>query len=242
MASTPVLRLHGYAVSNYFNIAHAALLETGLDFELVTTRASQQAQFLAVSPMGKIPVLETPHGWIAETVAILGYLEDILSVPTLHAADPFRRARERQVINVVQLYVEAPVRALFPGVFMGGSNSAPTIEATRIGLDRATLALRHLVAPQPFLMGSRLSYADLFAFYCLDIAERVSGFVYGRSLLAELGLQPWFAHMAERDSTQTVLALFEDVFGRYLSEKNAAYRFQPVGYRTRGLLAQQRPA
>ncbi len=242
MARTPQLRLHGYAVSNYFNIAHAALIETARDFELVTTRVSQEAQFLAVSPMGKIPVLQTPQGWIAETVAILGYIEDSLPVPTLHAADPFQRARERQVINILQLYVEMPVRSLFPGVFMGTSNSTATLDAARITLDRAIGALRRLIAPRPFLMGETLSYADLFAFYCLDIAERVFGFVYDRSILAELGLELWFAQMTARDSSQAVLVLFEAAFASYLAEKNAAYRFQPVGYRLGAGSAEQRPA
>lgn len=241
MAHTEPLRLHGYAVSNYFNIAHAALIETATHFELVTTRASQQAEFLSISPMGKIPVLQTPQGWIGETVAILGYIEDCLPRPTLYAAEPFQRARERQVINVLQLYVEAPVRSLFPGVFLGGNNSPLSVAAARITLDRATAALRLLVAPAPFLMGTALSYADLFAFYCLDIAERVSGVVYRRSILAELGLQEWFAQMARRDSSQTVMALFESVFGHYLKEKNATYRFQPVGYRP-PTPTEQRPA
>jgi glutathione S-transferase len=242
MARPVPLRLHGYAVSNYFNIAHAALIETARDFEIVTTRASQQAQFLAVSPMGKIPVLQTPHGWIGETVAILGYIEDSLPTPTLHAADPFLRARERQVINVVQMYIEVPVRSLFPGVFMGGNNSQATIDSARNTLERAIGGLHRLVAPRPFLMGATLSYADLFAFYCLDIAERVSGFVYGRSILAELGLEQWFALMTERDSSQAALALFEEAFATYLTEKNAAYHFQPVGYRARAASVEQRPA
>jgi glutathione S-transferase len=220
------LRLHGYAVSNFFNIAHAALLETASDFDIVITRASQDEQFLAVSPMGKIPVLQTPHGWIAETVAILGYIEDCQSGPTLHAPDAFARARERQLINLVQLYVEMPVRSLFPGVFMGGSNSPAVIEAARLTLDRAIAAIRRLVNPRPFLVGEQLSYADLFAFYCLDIAERVCGFVYGRSILAELGLQAWAQQIAARASTRLVLGNFEAVLSVYLVEKNAAYRFQ----------------
>src|SRR3546814_6519009 len=50
-----LLRLHGYAVSNYFNAAHAALLEKGARFEVVTTRSAKDEAFLAHSPMGKIP-------------------------------------------------------------------------------------------------------------------------------------------------------------------------------------------
>jgi glutathione S-transferase len=221
----PVLRLHGYAVSNYFNIARAALIEKGVDFEVVTVRASQDPEFLAHSPMGKIPVLETPHGWVSETVAILEYIEDTQSGPRLHPADPYLRARGRQIINIVQMYVEAQVRLLLPGVFMGGQNSPQTIEAVRHTLSRASGALGRLGAPWPFLLGKELSYADLFAFYCFDIAERVTRFVYGRSILAATeGLEAWFAMMSQRASSSVVLADFETALASYLIEKNAAYQ------------------
>jgi glutathione S-transferase len=79
-------------------------------------------------------------------------------------------------------------------------------------------------------MGDSLSYADLFAFYCLDIAERVSRFVYDRSILADLGLEQWALHMAQRDSSRQVLANFDEVFAPYLAARNAAYQFQPTCY------------
>src|SRR3546814_11435296 len=68
------LRLHGYPVSQYFNAARAALIEKGTDFQVIPTRAAQDDAFLAPSAMGKIPYLVTPHGSIAETVAILEYI------------------------------------------------------------------------------------------------------------------------------------------------------------------------
>src|SRR5690606_31352190 len=221
--AAPVLRLHGYAVSNYFNIAHAALLESGAAFEIVQCRASQTPAFLDISPMGKIPVLETPDGWIAETVAILGYIEDCC-VHT-RPATAFQRARQLQLINVVQLYLELPMRSLYPGVFMGGENSAAAIAAVRQTLDRSTAALRQLAQPQPYLAGEEAGHADLFAFYCLDLAERVSRHVYQRSLLHELGLSEWAQRMAQRPSSQQVLGAFAEVFGSYLAEKQAAYPF-----------------
>jgi glutathione S-transferase len=223
-APAPVLRLHGYALSNYFNIARAALIEKGASFAVVETRASQTAAFLETSPMGKIPVLETPYGWLSETVAILDYIEDTVDGPRLHPSDPFLRARGRQVVNIVQLYVEAQIRSLFPGVFFGGTNSAATVGSVRQMLDRATGALSRLAVAEPFLLGNVVSYADLFAFYCLDIAERVTQFVYGRSILAEIGITEWFGRMTERDSSRIVLADFARVFPIYLVEKNAAYR------------------
>ncbi|RJG01844.1 glutathione S-transferase family protein [Noviherbaspirillum sedimenti] len=220
----PALRLHGYAVSNYFNIVRAALIEKNVEFEIVTVRASQQPDFLAHSPMGKIPVLETPQGWMSETVAILEYIEDTQDGPCLHPVDPYLRARGRQIINIIQMYVEAQVRTLYPGVFMDGKNSPETVEAVRRMLIRASSALGRFGAPWPFLLGKELSYADLFAYYCFDIAERVTCFEYGRSLLAETeGLKAWFALMSKRASSRVVMADFDSALGSYLIEKNAAY-------------------
>jgi glutathione S-transferase len=71
------LRLLGYPVSNYVNIVRAALLEKGLPFEFVATRSSQDAAFRELSPLGKIPVLDTGEGSLTETVAILDYLDDV---------------------------------------------------------------------------------------------------------------------------------------------------------------------
>jgi len=218
------LRLHGYPVSNYFNIARAALLEKQANFEVVSLRASRDEQFLQLSPMGKIPMLETPHGWLAETVAILEYLEDTIESPALYPQDAFQRARARQVINIVQMYVEVPARSLFPGVFSNGTNSVSAINTAREMLDRSTAALNRIVQPAPFLFGATLSHADLFAYYCLDIAERVTQFVYDRSILGELPTWAgWPERIASRDSTRTVLGDFDPAFAAYLVDHQAAY-------------------
>ncbi len=222
-ADFAALRLHGHPVSNYFNVVHAALIEKGAAFEIVLAGASQEEAFLARSAMGKIPYLETAHGCLAETVSILEYLEDVIPDPRLFPADSFERARARQIINVVQMYIEAPVRSIFPGVFFGGANSAETVTSSRLTLDRATGALRRLVEPAPWLLGGEFGYADIFAFFCLDIAERVACFVYDRSILGETGLSDWHANVAGRKSSSSVLANFGPAFAAYLIDKNAAY-------------------
>src|SRR3546814_14929247 len=70
---------------------------------------------------------------------------------------------------------------------MGGSNSAATEASVRAMLDRAAGALSQLLTPFPFLFGERPGQADLFLFYNLDIAERVSRFVYQRPIIDEIG-------------------------------------------------------
>lgn len=219
------LRLLGYPVSNYVNIVRAALLEKELPFEFVTTRASQDARFREISPLGKIPVLDTGEGCLSETVAILDYLDDAFPDLPLRPDAPFARARARQTINIVQLYVEAQVRQLFVGVFMGGTNPPTAEAAVRAMLDRATAALSQLLVAKPFLLGNRPGQADLFAYYNLDIAERVTRFTYSRSILDEIGgLDDWLAAMRARSSTRLVTAEFETSFRAYLADHGAAYR------------------
>ena len=69
-------KLYGHAVSNYFNMIKLVLLEKGIEFEEVHVSPSQEEDFLRLSPMGKIPALETPQGVLTETVVALEYLED----------------------------------------------------------------------------------------------------------------------------------------------------------------------
>ena len=71
-----MLKLHGFAVSNYFNMVKLALLEKGVNFEVVDVYPNQEESFLSRSPMGKVPVLETDAGFISETNVILDYIED----------------------------------------------------------------------------------------------------------------------------------------------------------------------
>jgi len=219
------LVLHGYPVSNYFNAARAALIEAGVDFAIEPTRAAQDDAFLSRSAMGKIPYLATPSGCIAETVAILEYVEDAGGGRRLHPGDPFERARVRQVVNIVQVYVEGPLRSLFPGAFMGAANSAETLAAARPVIERAMRALARLVDLQPFLLGRELTHADIFAFYTFDLGERAMRFAYGASLLDQVeGLRAWDAMMRQRESSRVVLSDFSSAFSAYLRDKGAAWR------------------
>lgn len=218
------LSLHGSPVSNYFNAARAALIEAGATFEVVPTRASQDEAFLANSAMGKIPYLATSQGCVAETIAILEYIEDAGGGRSLYPAAPIDRARARQIMNIVQVYVELPLRSLFPGVFMGGQNSPDAVNEARPIISRAMRALSHLIDPKPYLLGSEISHADLFAFYSFDIGERVMHHCYGESLIDQVaGLRDWDGEMRQRASTRIVLADFASAFSAYLREKGGAW-------------------
>lgn len=232
MNASARLRLHGHPVSNYFDAAYAALIEKGVSFELVDVLASQTPEFLALNPLGKIPVLETPSGYLAETIAILEYLEDTVAAPRLYPQDAWLRARARQINNVVQCYIEAPARTLYSGVFMGGTNSAAAIEVARPTMERGARALAGLIELRPWFVGSDFSYADLFSFYCLNVVDRLTRAVYDWSIVDGIsGLRAWFERVAGRESSRVVLERFDATFAAYLAAKGASYRESVHGTR-----------
>ncbi|WP_164662991.1 glutathione S-transferase family protein, partial [Pseudomonas viridiflava] len=71
-----MLKLYGFASSNYFNMVKLALLEKQLPFQEVPLFGCQNPDVLAVSARGKVPVLGAPDGFISETDVILRYIEE----------------------------------------------------------------------------------------------------------------------------------------------------------------------
>src|SRR5262245_20232855 len=112
-----MLQLHGFPLSNYFNMVKAALLEKGIEFEHVPTRPSQDAQYLAKSPMGKVPCIGTEQGFLSETQVICQYLEELQPEPALLPRSAFERAKVRELMHELELYIELPARTCYGQVF-----------------------------------------------------------------------------------------------------------------------------
>lgn len=71
-------------------------------------------EYLAINPLGKLPVLVTDGGLaIAESEAILRYLEDRFPAPSLLPADAEARARLNLAVRVMETYVVTPITRLF---------------------------------------------------------------------------------------------------------------------------------
>lgn len=90
---TQDLRLH-YAPDNASLCVRLALEERGIAYDTVLvdrrTKAQKSPAYLAMNPNGLIPVLETPHGPMFETGAILLWLSDRFGGLMPAADDPAR--------------------------------------------------------------------------------------------------------------------------------------------------------
>ena len=95
-----MITLCGFALSNYYNKVKMVLLEKGVPFELdPTCRPSQKEEFLARTPMGKVPFIEIDGAELCESQVICEWLEEAYPQKPLYPRDPLERARVRELIR-----------------------------------------------------------------------------------------------------------------------------------------------
>lgn len=207
-----MLKLHGFAVSNYFNMVRIALETKGIPYEVVQRFPSQDEDWLSLSPIGKVPCLETPEGTLAETIVILEYLDDSFPDKPLIPGTPFEKGLTRQLMQMIKLYIELPARRLYPGVFFGGKNSDAVVEEVKPVLEKGVRALNVLGRFDPYLMGAEPTAADFMLMYSLDLATAVARKTYdwdmlvdikgSKALLDRLNEDPIAARIAEEKQAQ----------------------------------------
>ena len=201
-----MIKLYGAPISNYYNMVKVALIEKGLDFEEVLTPPSQDPAYLNQSPMGKIPCIETPDGFLSESLPILEYLESLESDAPLLPLDAFAQAKAREISQVIELNVELVARR-----GLGGLRGKPvadlTISEMKRDLPKGCAAVARLTQFGPFICGETFTYADIVGFFSLILANRIAIAVADTDLMALIpGAQAWFEMMRSRPSVSTALA------------------------------------
>jgi glutathione S-transferase len=193
-------------VSNFYCIVKQALLEKGVAFEEVNVSPNQDAAWLDRSPMGKIPVLETEAGCLTETNVILDYIEETQGGPKLFPADPFERAKVRQMIKMSELYLEFPAHKHVMVLF-GGDISAEQRELLQTTMRQGLAAFQRLTKFSPWICGSTFTAADIFVFYAFSVVIGIGGKLYDWDVLSEVpGLKAWYDQMGQRPLTKQLVA------------------------------------
>ncbi|MFO1160102.1 MAG: glutathione S-transferase family protein [Reyranellaceae bacterium] len=92
---TAVLTLVSFDLCPYVQRAAIALAEKGVPYERRDVDLADKPDwFKAISPLGKVPLLQVDGEVLFESAVIVEFLEDTRSAP-LHPADPLERARHR---------------------------------------------------------------------------------------------------------------------------------------------------
>ena len=180
-----MLKLYGFPVSNYVNMVNLALLEKGLPFDYVLTIPDQSPEFLAKSPRGKVPCLETEQGFISEASVILEYLEDSGAGRALLPTDPHQRAQVRALMKEIELYIELPARSCYGEAFFGVALPDPLKAKARDELVAGFGALKRHGRFSPFVFGDTFTLADIVFLYSVELGATVGQLVFGLDLLGD---------------------------------------------------------
>jgi len=201
-----MLKLHGFAVSNYYNVVKHALLYKGIAFEEVLVRPDQSPELLAKSPMGKVPFLETEHGILTEANVILEYLDEAYPETPLYPTDAFKKAKVKQLLKSVELYVEDPAHSLVPAL-VGMELADSKKEEANLRLDKGLPAFQRLASFSPYACGDTLTAADIFIYYAIKLAKTASKVVLKRDIVSEVeGLGNLMALLDETEIAKRVIA------------------------------------
>jgi glutathione S-transferase len=201
------LQLCGFSVSNYYNKVKLALLEKGVPFAETQAYPSGTEAFLAESPMGKVPFLKFPCGPLSESQAIIEYLEDAFPQAPLYPPGDFERAKCRELIHLMELYLELPARRLYPAAFFGGTASEELKKEVQAQLAKGVRAFTRLLRFGPYIAGPQFTYADCAALVHLPLVSSACRTIFEDDLLASVpGLRAYLAEQEQRPHAQRVNA------------------------------------
>lgn len=204
-----MLVLHGFAASNYYNVAKLALLEKELPFEesLVYSGAGERYRpdYLQMSPIGKVPCLQTEEGFITESRCIIDYLERAHPAKPLYPSTPFAIAKLLEFTQVMDLYVELTARRVLPNYFArkpAPDNIARDVRAT---LAKGAKAIAQLGKFEAFALGDQFTAADIATVLHVPVAREIGKKVLESDPLAEVpGLLAYLERMEQRPTVQRI--------------------------------------
>ena len=199
-----MLKLCGFAASNYHNKVKFALLEKGVPFEEEIAWVGETDS--AASPLGKVPYLKTENGVMCESAVMLEYIEQRYPQNPLLPADPFAASKVRELALFLDLHLELVARNLYPEAFFGGKVSDSVKEKVGAQLEKNVAAFAKLVKFTPFIAGDTLSLADCAAVTHLPLVSSATKIIYGKDVLADLPARDYLKMMGERPHMQTINA------------------------------------
>jgi len=209
------LRLISHKLCPYVQRAVIALSEKGVAFERIDIDlANKPVWFLAISPLGKTPVLQVGDTAIFESAVILEYLEETEPKP-LHPADPLSRAEHRGWIEF-----GSTVLSDIAGFYAAADET--TFKAKTSQLEQRFARLEARVAAAPWFDGESFSLVDaVFApvFRYFDVFDEIAdfGILSGKPKLAR-----WRRALAARGSVRTaVSAEYPALLCDFLDRRNS---------------------
>lgn len=186
--------LYGFFTQNTLKVLYV-LEQLGVEYEFrfvnLAHGDNRSDEFRAMTPVGKVPVLEHDGAYLFESGAICRYVAGLAQSP-LYPADKLDRARVDQWMTfftchpgrwLTNLYFE---KIMKPAAGLGETNAGRCEESTRFATAQLKAVERHLEG-RNWLVNETLSIAEPWALAYLEQAPAV-----GFDLSPYPRLQAWY--------------------------------------------------
>ncbi len=133
----------------------------------------RSAAFRAISPMGRIPLLELDDGeTLCESDAIAAYLDETLTGPPLLAGTALERARTREIMALTALEVASGLRPIMLHLVFRIGDAPDVVAAARHQMEGGLDAIARLLDPVgPWALGDAIGAADCMLVPILTLAQ-----------------------------------------------------------------------
>ena len=197
-------------LSPYCRKVRIALGEKGLESELRVEKVWQRrADFLAINPAGKVPVLVEPNGVVlAESTPICEYLDEVYPEPPLLGADPADRAETRRLVNWFDLKFGPEVthnlvdEKLMKRFMAMGEPDSSAIRAGNHNIRYHLDYIAYLTERRNWLAGEAFGLADIAAGAHISAVDYLGDVPWDDYA----GAKDWYARVKSRPSFRPVLA------------------------------------
>jgi glutathione S-transferase len=210
------LTLVSHLLCPYVQRAAIVLLEKGVPFQRKNIDLANKPEwFLAISPLGKVPVLQVGDAAIFESAVICEYLDET-HAPQLHPKNPLLRAQHRAWMEL-----GSAILTDIAGFYSAKDEAALQLKSKH--LQQKFSQINAVLGEGPYFAGQDFSMIDaVFApiFRYLDAFDSIGNF----DLLA--GLKPiraWRQALASRPSVQqAVVAEYPQLLNTFLKNRHSA--------------------
>jgi glutathione S-transferase len=203
------VKLYGMAGSPNVRGAMLGLIEKRVDYELINVSPPfKDSEYLTRNPFGRVPAFEHDGFTLYETQAILRYVDQAFSGPSLQPTKAHEVARMNQILGIIDCYLfqswsgDIGFERLVAPNFFGRPSNLETIEAALPIAERCAEALEELISA-PYLTGETYSLADIRLmphFDWLRMTPEGETILAGKDKIAQ-----WFQRVSERPNAKQML-------------------------------------
>lgn len=216
------MKLYGAMASPYVARVVMAARAKGLDLPLEPPPGGglKSAEYLAINPIGKMPVLEDGGRHVVESEVIVEYLDETHPQLKLLPADPMERAQSRTLSRLMDLYVAPQGGGFFRNMNPATRNQAE-VDASREGLRKALGYVEHFMGSGPYAVGKHMTPADCAIFtHGLILSALLPAFGI-QDMFADLPkLSAWWRFMNGEPTAKRVAADYQEALAAFLKSRS----------------------